>query len=167
MHDLIFSYVKRRKIGYALSELDEICKHSSEQERNATNAERQSVRIKQVEYMKNRIGDIFTGVISGVTNFGMFIELTENLAEGLIRLRDMENDFYEYNEKQYSLVGMRTGKVYRLGDKVKVQVIRVDEARREIDFLLVENEKEEKSKKSAKKKKRKKTRNEKNKKRRG
>ncbi len=153
-HDLLFAYSKK-KSAYSLKELDEICKHSSEQERNATNAERQSVRIKQVEFMKNHIGDIFTGVISGVTNFGMFIELTENLAEGLIKLRDMENDFYEYNEKQYSLVGVRTGKVYRLGDKVKVQVIRVNEERREIDFLLIEEEKpkKRKKKKSSKRKK--------------
>jgi ribonuclease R len=140
VHDLIRSYVKKDKIHYSLKELDEICQHSSEQERNATTAERQSVKIKQVEYMKRHLGDVFTGVISGVTNFGMFIELTENLAEGLIRLRDLENDFYEYNEKQYSLVGLRTGKVYRLGDKVKVQVIRVDETRHTIDFLLVEDE---------------------------
>ena len=153
VHNLIFSYVTKNNPEYSLKELDDICKHSSEQERKATNAERQSVRIKQVEFMKNHLGDVFTGVISGVTNFGMFIELPENLAEGLIRLRDLESDFYEYNEKQYSLIGIRTGKVYRLGDKVKVQVVRVDENRHEIDFMLVEDEKPEKSKKRKNKKK--------------
>ncbi len=166
VHDLIYSYLTKSKANYSLRELDEICEHSSEQERNATNAERQSVKIKQVEFMQRHLGDVFTGVISGITNFGMFIELTENLAEGLIRLRDLESDYYEYNERKYSLIGVRTGKVYRLGDKVKVQVIRVNEERREIDFRLVEDENSNDGKPQRKRKK-KETRKKKRKNRRG
>ncbi len=150
VHDLIFSYANKKKINYTLRELDDICKHSSEQERNATNAERESVKIKQVEFMQKHIGDVFPAVISGVTNFGMFVELTENLAEGLIKLRDMENDYYEFNERQYSLVGTRTGKVFRLGDKVNVQVIRVDTERKEIDFVLYDEEPEKDKNKTRK-----------------
>jgi ribonuclease R len=101
-------------------------------------AERASVKVMQVEYMKRHVGDEFHAIISGVTNFGMFIEITDLLVEGLVRVRDMKDDYYVYDEKHYSLIGRRTKKRYRLGDKVKVQVVRVDPENREIDFVLVE-----------------------------
>ena len=94
--------------------------------------------MKQLEYLKNKVGEEFNGVISGITHFGMFIELNHSLAEGLVRLSDMNDDFYIWEEKQYRIVGKHTEKVYRLGDKVTVQLIRVDEDKREIDFLMVD-----------------------------
>jgi ribonuclease R len=123
----------------SLEELEEICNHSSAQERNAVNAERLSVKLKQIEYLKGKVGDEFHGVVSGITHFGIFIELSQTLSEGLIRLRDMQDDFYIYDEKNYSIIGKRTGRRIRLGDKVNVKLIRVDEEKREIDFILLED----------------------------
>ncbi|VAX27345.1 3'-to-5' exoribonuclease RNase R [hydrothermal vent metagenome] len=123
---------------YSSDELHEICEHCSLQEKNAVNAERLSVKLKQIEFLKDKLGEDFEGIVSGVTNFGLFVEVSENLAEGLIRLRDIDDDYYEFDEKNYSLIGRRTKKVYRLGDKITVKLIRVDEERREVDFLIVE-----------------------------
>ena len=94
----------------------------------------------QVEYMKRHLGDEFHAIISGVTNFGLFVEITDLSVEGLIRVRDMEDDYYVYDEKNYSLIGRRTKKRYRLGDKVLIQVVRVDPEERQIDFALKEKE---------------------------
>jgi len=116
--------------------LDEICDHISQTERNAVEAERKSVKIKQVEFLKGKVGEEFHGIISGVTHFGMFIKLTDNLAEGLIKMRDLEDDFYVYDDKKYSLVGRRKKKQYRLGDKVNVRLIRADLDKSELDFII-------------------------------
>jgi len=118
--------------------LPEICEQSSEMERRAIEAERESVKVMQVEYMKRHLGDQFRAIISGVTNFGLFVELADLLVEGLVRVRDMEDDYYVYDEKSYALVGRHTRKRYRLGDEVWVRVVRVDPEEREIDFVLVE-----------------------------
>jgi ribonuclease R len=101
-------------------------------------AERYSVKLKQVELLSNRVGDEFHAIISGVVHFGIFVKITEILAEGLIRLRDLEDDFYIYDEKKYAIIGKRTKKMYRLGDKVSVKLVRVNEERLELDFLIVE-----------------------------
>lgn len=138
VHKLIYNYLENsKKESYNLNELVQISEHSSEQERNAINAERLSVKLKQIEFMKNKIGEIFEGIISGVTHFGIFVELEENLTEGLIRFKDLEDDFYLYDEKNYSIVGKNSKRKYRLGDKVKVRIIRVDETKREIDMIMV------------------------------
>ncbi len=139
VHDLLHGYLNG-KSNYTLRELDGICEHSSSQEMKATQAERISIKYKQIEFMINHIGDVFNGIISGVTNYGIFVQITETLAEGLIRLKDMNNDFYIYDEKNYSLVGRRTKRVFRLGDKIKVQVVRVDEKKKLIDFALYDSE---------------------------
>ena len=123
---------------YSSDEIQEICEHCSLQERNAISAERLSVKRKQIELLKDKLGNDFEGIVSGVTNFGLFVEVSENLAEGLVRLSDIDDDYYEYNEKNYSLIGRRTKKVFRLGDRITVKLIRVDEERREVDFLIVE-----------------------------
>jgi ribonuclease R len=141
IHDILFNYQSNKGASaYSENELNEICERSSDQERKAVTAERLSVKLKQMEYLRNHIGDEFEGVISGITNFGMFVELSNILAEGLVKLRDMDDDFYFYDEKNYALLGKRTGKKYRLGDKVSVRVIRIDEEKRGIDFLLLNNE---------------------------
>ena len=89
--------------------------------------------------MQDKTGENFCGIISGITNFGFFVELNDTLSEGLIRLSSLEDDFYLLDEKNYSLVGRDTGKRYRLGDKVCVKLLRVDKERREIDFSVVDN----------------------------
>lgn len=110
-------------------------KHSSEKEREAQLAERDSVDLKKAEYMREYLGETFTGVISSVTSFGFFVEL-DNTIEGLVRVENIEDDYYVYNEKQYSLVGERKKKVYKLGDTVEVVVARVDVETRKIDFAV-------------------------------
>jgi ribonuclease R len=115
-----------------------ICKQSSDRERIAMEAERASVKVMQVEYMRRHVGDEFHAIVSGVMKFGLFVEIVDLLVEGLIRVRDMEDDYYVYDEKNFALIGKRTKKRYRLGDKVNIKVVRVDPEEREIDFVLVE-----------------------------
>jgi ribonuclease R len=139
VHLLTYNYLENDDNHlYSLIELNEICEHCSLQEKNAVMAERISIKLKQMEFLKDKLGFDFEGIISGVTNFGLFIEVTENLAEGLVRMRDLDDDYYEFDEKNYSLVGRRTKRIFRLGDKVTVKLIRVDEEKREVDFLIVE-----------------------------
>ncbi len=111
-----------------------IAKQSSVMERVAMEAERAAVKVMQVEFMKRHVGDEFEGIISGVMRFGIFIEITELLVEGLVHVRDLEDDYYEYDEKKYSLIGSDSGKRYRLGDTIHVRVLRVNPEEREIDF---------------------------------
>ncbi len=139
VHNLIHRFNSNIEKNLSLEELEEICNHSSAQERNAVNAERMSVKLKQIEYLKGKVGEEFHGVVSGITHFGIFIELSQTLSEGLIKLRDMHDDFYVYDEKNYAINGKRTGRRIRLGDKVNVKLVRVDEEKREIDFILLED----------------------------
>ena len=139
VHRLLDSY-SRKKDGeiYSLEELDEICDNISACERKAIEAERFSVKQKQIEYLKNHQGNEFSAIISGITNFGLFVKITDILAEGLVRLRDLDDDYYIYDEKKYAIIGRRNKKQYRLGDKVHVRLIRVDEERSELDFIILE-----------------------------
>lgn len=111
--------------------------HSSEMERLAQEAERETDDLKKVEYMSDKIGEIYSGVISSVTSFGIFVEL-KNTIEGLVHMSNMEDDYYIYDEKHHSLIGEKLRKVYRLGDEVMVKVIKTDIDSRTIDFALVE-----------------------------
>ena len=117
--------------------LEEQCQHCSEQEQIATQAERDSVKYKQVEYMKARMGQVFDGVISGVAEWGLYVELKGSHCEGLIPIRKLEDDYFEYDEKNYRLRGRRTGKRYKLGDPITVRVARADLEQRQLDFDLV------------------------------
>ena len=107
-------------------------------ERLAAEAERASVKYKQVEYLSDKIGHIFKGIVSGVTEWGIFVEIIENKCEGMIRLRDITDDFYTLDEKNYAIIGQRKKKVYRLGDEVKIKVKSVDLTKKQIDFSLVQ-----------------------------
>lgn len=118
--------------------LPEIALHSSERERAAAEAERETVTLKTVEYMAQFVGEHFDGVINGVTAFGIFVEL-DNGVEGLVRVSSMEDDYYQYIEEQYSLIGERSHKTYRLGDAVKIIVTRVSPEERTLDFVLESN----------------------------
>ncbi|UCH66728.1 MAG: ribonuclease R [Ignavibacterium sp.] len=139
VHRLVYSYSqKKTRTDYSLEQLREISDHVSGCERNAIEAERHSVKIKQVEYLQDKVGEIFHAVISGVTYYGIFVEITDILAEGLIRVRDLEGDFYVYDEKKYSLIGRYNKKRYRLGDKLLVKLVRADLGKYELDFIIVE-----------------------------
>lgn len=118
-------------------ELELLCKHSSEMEKLAADAERASVKYKQVEYLENKIGQEFEGVISGVTEWGIFVEIIENKCEGRVSMRDMKDDQYSFDEDNYRVVGRRTGRVYTLGDKVKIIVKRADLIKKQLDFEFV------------------------------
>lgn len=133
------SLKKRQEIAGHLSF---IAKQSSDRERVAMEAERAAIKVMQVEYMKRHIGDELHGVISGVMRFGIFIEVNDLLVEGMIHVRDLDDDYYTYDEKKYALIGRRTGKQYRLGDTVHVKVLRVNPEEREIDFMIVRKERE-------------------------
>jgi ribonuclease R len=138
VHKLIFNFIEnKREKNFSLEELTEICNHASARERNAVNAERLSVKLKQIEYLKGKVGSEFHAIVSGITHFGIFVELNQTLAEGLIRLRDMDDDYYIFDEKNYSVVGKRNKKRIRLGDKVLVKLINVDEQKRALDFMLL------------------------------
>jgi ribonuclease R len=139
VHRLLYQYLKKKgNFKYSNEELDEISDHLSITERNAVEAERKSVKLKQIEYLQNHIGEEFHAIISGVTYFGIFVKITDILAEGLVKIRDLGNDSYIYDEKRYALVGKATKRQYRLGDKVKVKLIRVDFERSEVDFIILE-----------------------------
>lgn len=117
--------------------LEDECKHDSEMEQIAANAERASIRYKQVEFMQDRLGEVYEGVISGVTEWGFYVELDESMCEGLVPIRDLADDYYDLDEKNYCLIGRRHGVKYTLGDRVKVQVARADLDRKQLDFALV------------------------------
>ena len=117
--------------------LPAICRQSSDRERLAAEAELASVRVMQVEYMKRHVGDEFNGVIGGVTQYGLFVEIDDLLVEGLVHVRDLSDDYYLFDEKHYTRRGRNRGKTFTLGDKVNVKVVSVNPERREIDFAIV------------------------------
>jgi len=138
VHRLLLDYLAGKKVAKEkLHEYEKIAKISSEQEKRASDAERISVKYKQVEYMSKRLGKIFEGVISGINEWGMYVEEMETKCEGLVRVRDMKDDFYVFNEKKLELAGQKKKKRYRLGDKVKIKVKAVDLERKTIDYVLV------------------------------
>jgi ribonuclease R len=126
------------RIAELEDELPEVARHCSEMERRADDAERELVQWKKVRFMADKIGDEFTGFITGVAPFGIFVELVEHFVEGLVHVSSMADDYYRFLEQTHTLRGENTGKTYRLGDQVTVQVIRVDMERRQIDLGLVE-----------------------------
>ncbi len=121
--------------GYSFQELIELGDHCSQKERDAVIAERDSIKLKQVEYMSGHIGDVFDGVISGVTEKGLFVLLNESYCEGMIAIRDLDDDFYVYDQARHQLRGRSRGKTFRLGGDIKVKVARTDLEKRQIDFL--------------------------------
>ena len=118
---------------------EDLCKHSSDMETRAANAERASVKYKQVEFMQDHIGKIYPGVISGVTDFGVFVEL-ENKIEGMIPIRELDDDFYIFDEKNYMLSGRHSHKTYQLGDEITVKIWRTSLEKKQLDFQLANKE---------------------------
>jgi ribonuclease R len=137
VHRLLAAYLNNEKSG-SEDEYETAASHSSAMEKRAADAERASIKYKQVEYLEENVGKLFMGIISGVTEWGMYVELIENKCEGMIRLRDIADDFYVWDEKNYCIVGQRKKKKYQLGDEVKVKVKKVDLSKRQIDFTLIQ-----------------------------
>ena len=121
-----------------LEKLEEQCKHSSDMEQLAANAERASIKYKAVEYMGDHLGEVFKGMISGVTEWGLYVELDDNKCEGLVPMRDLADDFYDFDPKNYCLIGRKHGNRYRLGDQIEVQVARADLQKKQLDFVIVD-----------------------------
>ncbi len=137
VHRLLTDYLKGLKVGKEkLHIYEEISRKASEREKYASDAERASIKYKQVEYMSSRIGKVFKGIVSGITEWGIYVEEIETKCEGLVRVRDMKDDFYIFNEKKLELVGQKRNKKYRLGDNVKIKVKSVDLERKTIDYVL-------------------------------
>lgn len=145
VHRILKKYaegISQREREEIRQRLPYIAKQSSEMERIAMEAERTATKVMQVEFMKRHLGEEFNGIVSGVTNYGIFVELTDSLVEGMVHVKDLDDDYYTYDVKQYALKGRHTGKQYRLGDKVKVQLIRVNPEERQVDFVVVSDESE-------------------------
>jgi ribonuclease R len=123
-----------------VEEYEALCKHSSQREQLAADAERASIKYKMAEYMQDKVGMEFDGIISGVAERGIYVELTESKIEGMILLRTLEQDFFYFDEENYRVVGRESGKIYTLGDRIRVRVDRVNMEKKLLDYLMVEEE---------------------------
>lgn len=120
-----------------MQKYEQMCVKSSQREMEAVSAERDSIKYKQVEFLMNKIGETFAGVITGVTDWGIYVQEKNTLADGMVRLATIKSDYFEHEAKKYRIKGQKTGKIYRLGDEVKVKLIRADKDERQLDFELI------------------------------
>ena len=137
VHRLLARYLAGGRTAQE-AKYEDLCDHSSEMEQIAANAERASIKYKQVEFMGERMGQEFEGTISGVTEWGLYVEINENKCEGMIPMRELDDDYYDFDEKAYCLTGRRYHKKYSLGDPIRVKVARANLERKQLDFTLVE-----------------------------
>ena len=148
VHRLIERYLLENQGSVNKKQFDEYCKHTSEMEKQAEEMERQSVKYKQAEYLQDKIGQVFDGLISGVSKWGLYVELKGNKCEGLVRYDDMPGDYYYLDEENFRVIGQQSGRVIQLGDEVQVIVKKVDLLKRQMDFeLILENKKKKSGKK--------------------
>ena len=138
VHRLLTRYLDEDKRTVNELTYENYCEHCSDMEQTAANAERASTKYKQVEFMQDRLGQVFEGVISGITEWGLYVELNDNKCEGMIPIRDLDNDYYEFDEKNYCLRGRHKQHIYQLGDPLKVKVARTNLEKRQLDFVLAE-----------------------------
>ncbi len=138
VHRLLTKYLDEHGRTVSEKKYEALCDHSSAMEQLAANAERASIKYKQVEFMQEHVGQTYDGVISGVTEWGLYVELNENKCEGMIPIRDLDDDYYEYDEKNYCLRGRRKKHVYSLGDAVTIQVARANLEKKQLDFALAD-----------------------------
>ena len=136
VHRLVTRYMDGGRSA-SESKYEDLCDHSSNMEQIAANAERASITYKQVEFMSERLGQTYDGVISGVTEWGLYVELNENKCEGMIPIRDLDDDYYEFDEKNYCLRGRHKNRIYSLGDAITVKVARANLEKKQLDFALV------------------------------
>jgi ribonuclease R len=118
------------------------CVHASDMERKAVEAERASTKYKQVEFMQDKVGKIFEGVVSGLTDWGIYVEIVENKCEGMVSIKSIMDDFYEFNEEEYMIVGRQSGRKFEIGDEVKIEVMNANLSKRQLDYRLVEPDEE-------------------------
>ena len=135
VHRLLQRYLDK-KPSVDQEEYEEKCQHASEMERKAVEAERASIKYKQAEFMSDKIGQVFDGLISGVSKYGIFVEIKENKCEGMVRLRDMDDDFYYLDEDNYKVIGHRYGNEYKLGDPIRIRVKHIDIQKKQLDYEL-------------------------------
>lgn len=138
VHRLLDHYLKGGE-SKSRNKYEERCKHSSEMERKAMEAEWASIKYKQVEFLADKIGEIYDGIISGVTEWGLYVELVQCKCEGMISIRDLYDDFYDYDESNYCITGKRTGRKFQLGDQIKVEIARANLSKRQLDFILADD----------------------------
>ena len=136
VHRLLWDYLEGKN-RQEKELIEQKCIHSSEREKRAAEAERASIKFKQVEFMSEMLGETFEGIVSGITDWGLFVEISTTKCEGMIRIVDIEYDRFQYDEKQFRIVGRRTGEIVSLGDQIHVQVLKTDTDRRTIDLLWV------------------------------
>ena len=136
VHRLLQRYLEGGNSANA-SEIEEKCKHSSKMELLATEAERKSIKYKQVQFLEDKIGEEFDGVITGVSEWGLYVEIVENMCEGMVRLQDIPGDYYLFDPENYCARGKKTGQEYKMGDKVQIVVKRADLIKKQLDFELV------------------------------
>lgn len=141
LKDTLRGRMNEERIAHYQNILEEVAKQSSERERKAEEAERETIKLKKVEYMSQHLEEEFDGVISGVTAWGVYVELP-NTVEGLVHAASLQGDYFEYNEREYELIGTHTGKTYKLGQAVRVRVTGADRLSRTIDFEMVEEQEE-------------------------
>lgn len=139
VHRLLAHYLEGGK-NPGSEELEPLCLHSSDREKRAADAERASIKYKQVEFMSSMLGEIFKGIVSGVTEWGIFVEIIETKCEGMIRMSDLDDDYYEFDEKQMCVIGRHNKKIITLGDSLRVLVAKTDMERRTIDLQMVLDE---------------------------
>ena len=139
VHRLLTRYIDEDGRSASQQKYEELCEHSSSMEQIASNAERASIKYKQVEFMSERIGKTYQGVVSGVTEWGLYVEINENKCEGMIPMRDLDDDYYEFDEKNYCLRGRRKHNTYSLGDELTIRVARANLEKKQLDFELVKN----------------------------
>lgn len=137
VHRLLWHYLCEG-VSPSETEYEKLCEHSSEMEKRAADAERASIKYKQVEFMESMLGESFDGIVSGVTEWGLYVEMTETKCEGMVRLADLEDDYYYLDEENYCVIGQNHGKLITLGDDVRVKVVKTDINRRIIDLELLE-----------------------------
>jgi ribonuclease R len=140
VHRLLSKYIDGGR-SVTQAKYEDLCEHCSEMEQIAASAERSSIKYKQVEFMSENIGLIYDGVISGVTEWGLYVEINENKCEGMIPIRDLDDDYYEFDEKNYCLRGRRRNRSYNLGDPITIKVARANLEKKQLDFTLVNEDK--------------------------
>ena len=137
VHRLLTRYLAGGRSAQA-DKYETLCEHSSAMEQTAASAERASIKYKQVEFMSERIGNVYDGVISGVTEWGLYVEINENKCEGMIPIRDLDNDYYDFDDKNYCLIGRRRHRKFSLGDPIRIKVAKANLVKKQLDFTLVE-----------------------------
>jgi ribonuclease R len=140
VHRILYESLKKmsfRRINHYREILPEICKQSTDMEINAVQAEREAIKILQIKFLEKHVGELFSGIISGITEYGLYVEISKYLIEGMVRLSDLKDDYYILDERNYRLIGRNRKKTYRIGDKVKVKVFKLDKEKKWIDFQLI------------------------------